>query len=114
MQAARHRDGGRRSSARATTSTPTSRRATSRGTSASAWSPTATCSRAIRAGRASVVTDTIDRFTADGIRLASGATLAADIVVVATGLKLNLLGDIALDVDGQRASTPARRWSTRA
>ena len=56
---------------------------------------------AIRAGRASVVTDTIDRFVGDGIRLASGETLGADIVVVATGLKLNLLGDIALSVDGQ-------------
>ena len=56
---------------------------------------------AIRAGRAAVVTDTIDRFVADGIRLASGETLRADIVVVATGLKLNLLGDIALSVDGQ-------------
>ena len=56
---------------------------------------------AIRAGRASVVTDTIDRFSRDGIRLASGETLAADIVVVATGLKLNLLGDIALRIDGE-------------
>jgi cation diffusion facilitator CzcD-associated flavoprotein CzcO len=56
---------------------------------------------AIRAGRASVVTDTIDRFVGSGIRLASGETLGADIVVVATGLKLNLLGDIALSVDGQ-------------
>ena len=55
---------------------------------------------AIRAGRASVVTDTIDRFVVDGVRLASGATLGADIVVVATGLELNLLGDIALCVDG--------------
>jgi cation diffusion facilitator CzcD-associated flavoprotein CzcO len=55
----------------------------------------------IRAGRASVVTDTIERFSADGIRLASGATLGADIVVVATGLELNLLGDIALTVDGR-------------
>ena len=55
----------------------------------------------IRAGRASVVTDTIDRFTTDGIRLASGETLGADIVVVATGLKLNLLGDIALTIDGR-------------
>ena len=38
---------------------------------------------------------------ADGLRLASGETLRADIVVVATGLKLNLLGDIALSVDGR-------------
>jgi cation diffusion facilitator CzcD-associated flavoprotein CzcO len=56
---------------------------------------------AIRAGRASVVTDTIDRFVGAGIRLASGATLGADIVVVATGLELNLLGDIALTIDGR-------------
>ncbi|MEO8313088.1 MAG: NAD(P)/FAD-dependent oxidoreductase, partial [Caldimonas sp.] len=55
----------------------------------------------IRTGRASVVTDTIDRFVSDGIRVASGATLGADIVVVATGLKLNLLGDIALTIDGR-------------
>ncbi|QQX85454.1 NAD(P)/FAD-dependent oxidoreductase [Cupriavidus necator] len=57
--------------------------------------------RAIRDGRASVVTDTIDRFSEDAIVLASGKTLAADVVVVATGLKLNMLGDIALTVDGQ-------------
>jgi len=55
---------------------------------------------AIRSGSASVVTDTIERFTSDGIRLASGTTLPADIVVVATGLKLNVLGDIALTIDG--------------
>lgn len=57
--------------------------------------------REIRAGRASVVTDQIERFTADGIVLKSGQTLPADVVVVATGLKLNMLGDIALTVDGQ-------------
>jgi cation diffusion facilitator CzcD-associated flavoprotein CzcO len=57
--------------------------------------------RALREGRASVVTDTIERFTEDGIVLASGKSLAADIVVMATGLKLNMLGDIALTVDGQ-------------
>ncbi len=56
---------------------------------------------AIRSGRASVVTGTIERFDAEGIRLASGKALGADIVVVATGLKLNLLGDIALTVDGR-------------
>ncbi|MBV9890743.1 MAG: NAD(P)/FAD-dependent oxidoreductase, partial [Rhizobacter sp.] len=55
---------------------------------------------AIRNGSASVVTDSIERFTPDGIRLASGTMLPADVVVVATGLKLNVLGDIALTVDG--------------
>ena len=61
----------------------------------------------IKAGRAEVVTDTIDRFTAGGIRLASGRELPADIVVLATGLKLNIAGDIALRVDG-RAVVPGR------
>lgn len=55
---------------------------------------------AIRAGRAAVVTDHIDCFTATGVRLTSGQELAADIVVLATGLKLNALGDIALTIDG--------------
>ena len=57
--------------------------------------------RQLRSGRASVVTDTIAHFTETGIKLDSGQELAADIVVMATGLKLNLLGDVALMVDGQ-------------
>ena len=55
---------------------------------------------AVRAGRADVVTDHVERFTANGLRLASGRELAADIVVSATGLVLNVLGDIALSIDG--------------
>ncbi|GIZ53363.1 flavin-containing monooxygenase [Noviherbaspirillum aridicola] len=56
--------------------------------------------RAIRRGKVSVVTDHIERFTPDGILLRSGRTLAADIVVVATGLQLRVLGGVALTVDG--------------
>lgn len=56
---------------------------------------------AVREGRASVVTDTIAAFTPGGIRLTSGQELAADIIVTATGLKMNVLGDIAFTVDGQ-------------
>jgi cyclohexanone monooxygenase len=55
---------------------------------------------AIANGSASVVTDTIERFTEAGIRLASGQELPADVVVTATGLQLNVLGDVALRVDG--------------
>jgi monooxygenase len=55
---------------------------------------------AIRAGTASVVTDTIATFTADGIRLTSGAELAADVIVSATGLSLLAVGGMALSVDG--------------
>ena len=57
--------------------------------------------RQLREGRASVVTDTIERFTEQGLRLSSGRELSADIVVVATGLKLNVLGDVTVRVDGR-------------
>ena len=57
--------------------------------------------QSIRDGRASVVTDTIERFTEQGIRLASGQELAADIVVTATGLELNVLGGMKLSLDGR-------------
>jgi monooxygenase len=56
--------------------------------------------RAIRGGRASVVTDQIEAFTQCGIQLASGKELPADVVVVATGLRIMLLGGIELVVDG--------------
>jgi monooxygenase len=55
---------------------------------------------AVQAGRAAVVTDTIDTFTAQGIRLTSGDELPADIVVTATGLNLLALGGMTLTVDG--------------
>ncbi len=58
---------------------------------------------AMRSGRASVVTDRVEAFTRTGIRLRSGEEIQADIVVTATGLKLNLLGDVEFDVDGRRA-----------
>jgi cation diffusion facilitator CzcD-associated flavoprotein CzcO/acetyl esterase/lipase len=56
---------------------------------------------AIKRGQAEVVTDHVDTFTPGGIRLRSGRELAADIVVSATGLTLNLLGDVTFAVDGQ-------------
>jgi monooxygenase len=62
--------------------------------------------RAIRDGKASVVTDRIAGFTASGVRLESGAELDADIVVTATGLRLLALGDIQLTVDGKDVKLP--------
>jgi cation diffusion facilitator CzcD-associated flavoprotein CzcO len=56
---------------------------------------------ALRAGRASVVTDEIARFTEGGILLKSGAELPADLIVTATGLNLQVLGGMRLTVDGQ-------------
>jgi cation diffusion facilitator CzcD-associated flavoprotein CzcO len=58
--------------------------------------------RAIAAGRASVVTDEIDRFTANGILLKSGRELQADIIITATGFHLCVLGDIDITIDGKR------------
>ena len=63
--------------------------------------PDADLFQALSAGTASIVTDQIDRFEAGGIRLASGKLLAADIIVTATGLKLQALGGMQLSVDGQ-------------
>ena len=56
---------------------------------------------AIRAGTASVVTDTIDTFTEHGIRVGSGEEIAADVVVTATGFNLSVLGDVAFTVDDE-------------
>ena len=57
---------------------------------------------AIRAGRASVVTDHIDTFTESGIRLRSGEHLQADMIVTATGLEVEILSGVTLVVDGRR------------
>lgn len=56
---------------------------------------------ALKDGKASVATDTIDTFVENGIKLASGEVLEADIVVTATGFDLNVLGDIAFAIDGE-------------
>jgi cation diffusion facilitator CzcD-associated flavoprotein CzcO len=55
---------------------------------------------AIRSGKASVVTDLIETFTENGIRLKSGNLLEADIIVTATGLKLKSLGGVQVALDG--------------
>ncbi|MCJ2070460.1 NAD(P)/FAD-dependent oxidoreductase [Methylobacterium sp. J-030] len=57
--------------------------------------------RTIRAGRASVETDTIETFTDTGLRLTSGKTLPADIVVSATGLRIKMMGGVQLSIDGK-------------
>ncbi|MEM1332009.1 MAG: NAD(P)/FAD-dependent oxidoreductase [Actinomycetota bacterium] len=56
---------------------------------------------AIKAGDATVVTDEIDTFDADGIVLRSGDRLDADIIVTATGLSLLALGGVSPVVDGE-------------
>jgi monooxygenase len=55
----------------------------------------------LRAGKASIVTDTIETFTERGVRISSGEEIPADIVVTATGFNLSVLGDVAFAVDGE-------------
>jgi cation diffusion facilitator CzcD-associated flavoprotein CzcO len=62
--------------------------------------------RSIRHGQASVVTDRIDTFTENGLRLASGTELEADVVVTATGLQLLAFGGMELEVDGRAIELP--------
>jgi cation diffusion facilitator CzcD-associated flavoprotein CzcO len=63
--------------------------------------PDADLFRSLRRKQASIVTDTIERFTPGGLALKSGAALDADIVVMATGLDLLPLGGMSVTVDGR-------------
>src|SRR4051795_6913193 len=56
---------------------------------------------AMREGKASIVTDTIDSFTEHGIRISSGEEISADVVVTATGFNLSVFGDVTFTVDGE-------------
>jgi cation diffusion facilitator CzcD-associated flavoprotein CzcO len=63
--------------------------------------PDADFFEAIKAGKASVVTDHIDCFDATGIKLKSGKHIDADVIVTATGLSLAIAGKIAVSIDGE-------------
>ncbi|MEU6658773.1 NAD(P)/FAD-dependent oxidoreductase [Streptomyces sp. NPDC046821] len=63
--------------------------------------PDADLFKALRSGDAEIVTDHIDRFVPEGVRLRSGRVVEADIVVTATGLQLLAFGGIAPSVDGE-------------
>ncbi len=72
--------------------------------------PDADFFRALRAGKASIVTGRIEAFTAKGVRLESGAELEADLIVTATGLDLEILAGIEIAVDGARID-PAKTFN---
>lgn len=57
--------------------------------------------QAINSGKADIVTAHIDHFTPTGITLDTGQTLTADLIITATGLKVQLAGGIALFVDDE-------------
>ena len=65
--------------------------------------PNADLFKAIKSGKASVATGEIDRVTPTGIRLVSGQEIEADIIAVATGLNLQVLGNVRFEIDGQAA-----------
>ena len=60
---------------------------------------------AMRAGKASIVNGEIETFTETGLRLTSGREIDADIIVTATGLKVRLMGAVAIEVDGAPVDT---------
>lgn len=56
---------------------------------------------AVKDGSVSIVTDEIDHLDAGGIVLKSGGRVDADIIVKATGLRMQSLGGAAIAVDGE-------------
>jgi cation diffusion facilitator CzcD-associated flavoprotein CzcO len=62
--------------------------------------PDADLFAAMRGGKARIATGTIERFIPAGLRLTSGEEIAADVIVTATGLNMQLLGGIGLRRDG--------------
>lgn len=54
----------------------------------------------LREGRARIVTGSIARFTPDGIAMEDGETIPADIVVSATGLKMQAMGGMEARIGG--------------
>lgn len=68
--------------------------------------PNADLFKAIRKGSVEVVTEQIDTFTQDGLKLKTGEVLPADIIVTATGLKLAVLSGVEFVVDGEPVNVP--------
>ncbi len=61
--------------------------------------PNADLFTAIKSGKAEVVTEHIEGFVAEGVRLKNGEVLSADIIVTATGLNLEVLGGASFSVN---------------
>lgn len=63
--------------------------------------PDADLFHALNDGKASVKTDQIDEFNQTGIQLVSGEQLDTDIIVSATGLKVEIMSGMAITLDGK-------------
>jgi len=57
--------------------------------------------KSIKKGKTHVVTDHVDSFTENGVKLTSGEELEADIIVTATGLNMQVMGGSTFSVDGR-------------
>ncbi len=68
--------------------------------------PNADLFDSIRGGKTKIVTEIIDCITQDGVKLKNGEVLAADILVTATGLNLQLLGGVQFTKDGEAIHFP--------
>jgi monooxygenase len=66
-----------------------------------AFCPEGDIFRAAKDGKLTVVTDTLETFTENGVRTSSGQEIEADIIVAATGFRLSVMGGIPFEVDGQ-------------
>jgi cyclohexanone monooxygenase len=53
----------------------------------------------VNSGTVSIETDTIESFTVNTVVLSSGKEVEADIIVMATGFKTRMMGDISIKVD---------------
>lgn len=60
----------------------------------------------IKTGQSEVVTDHIEQFTPTGIQLQSGEHLEADLIVTATGIELQFMGNMTVYVDGKKINPP--------
>ena len=61
----------------------------------------------IKAGTSKVVTDHIDQFTSDGIQLKSGDHLPADLIITATGLRMQFIGGMKIIIDQKEVNIPS-------
>jgi cation diffusion facilitator CzcD-associated flavoprotein CzcO len=62
--------------------------------------------KVLREKQASIVTDTINAFVDNGIRLNSGKTIEADVIITATGLNILPFGGVKIGVDSKPFDIP--------
>lgn len=60
----------------------------------------------IKQKKAEIITDTIEKFTKKGILLTSGKELETDLIVTATGLKLDIMSGMTLKKDNKKLELP--------